>query len=177
MVTSALAPKPQPAPAPAASPVRRPVDGADLMRYFSHEFDHMMRDLGVRERWPFLAARGDAAWVPDLEVMEQDGALKVRVDLPGMKAEEVKVSVTDAGFTIEGERRQQKSRTENGYGRSERSYGRFCRSVPLPEGARTDTAKASFADGVLEITVAIAPPQPAAVRTLEITSAGGSTPA
>jgi len=164
MVTSALAPKPQPAPAPAASPVRRPVDGADLMRYFSHEFDHMMRDLGVRERWPFLAARGDAAWVPDL-------------DLPGMKAEEVKVSVTDAGFTIEGERRQQKSRTESGYVRSERSYGRFCRSVPLPEGARTDTAKASFADGVLEITVAIAPPQPAAVRTLEITSAGGSTPA
>ena len=40
----------------------------------------MVRDLGVRERWPFLAARGDAAWVPDLEVIERDGTLKVRLD-------------------------------------------------------------------------------------------------
>jgi len=177
MATSALAPKPQPAPVAAERPVRRPVDAAELMRYFSHEFDHMVRDLGVRERWPFLAARGDSAWTPDLEVIEQDGTLKVRLDLPGMKREEVKVAVTDAALTIEGERRQQDEKTENGYVRSERSYGRFFRSVALPEGARTDAAKATFADGVLEITMAIAPPQPAASRTPEVTSPGDRTPA
>ena len=137
----------------------------------------MVRDLGVRERWPFLAARGDAAWVPDLEVIERDGTLKVRLDLPGMKREDVKVAVTDTALTIEGERRQQEEKTENGYVRSEQWYGRFFRSVPLPEGARTDDAKATFADGVLEITMAVAPPQPAAGRTLEVTGPGDGTPA
>ena len=165
MATPTLATKPGPA---APGPVRRPVNAADLMRYFSHEFDHMVRDLGVRERWPFLAARGDAPWVPDLEVVEQDGALKIRLDLPGMKREEVQVAVTDTAVTIAGERRQQEEKTENGYVRSERSYGRFFRSVPLPEGARADSAKATFADGVLEVTMPVAAPQPAASRTLEI---------
>ena len=50
MPTPAFAPRPQSAPVARAAPVRRPVDAADLMRYFSHEFDHMVRDLGVRER-------------------------------------------------------------------------------------------------------------------------------
>jgi len=166
MVTPALAPKPQPGPAP--GPVRRPGNPADLMRYFSQEFDHMVRDLGVRERWPFLAARGEAPWVPDLEVLELDGTLKVRLDLPGMTRDQVKVNISDAALTIEGERRQREEKTENGYVRSERSYGRFFRSVPLPEGARTETAKATFADGVLEIAMALAAPQPAASRTLEV---------
>jgi HSP20 family protein len=138
------------------------------MRYFSQEFDHMVRDLGVRERFPFFAARGEAAWVPDLEVIEKDGSMKVRLDLPGMAREDVKVAVTEAALTIEGERRQQEEKTENGYIRSERSYGRFFRSVPLPEGARIDTAKATFANGVLEIAMQVATPQPAASRTLDI---------
>jgi HSP20 family protein len=175
MVTSTLAPKPQPA--PAVGPVRRPVDAADLMRYFSQEFDHMVRDLGVRERWPFFAARGEAAWVPDLEVIEQNGTLKVRLDLPGMKREEVKVAITETALTIEGERRQQEEKTESGYVRSERSYGRFFRSVPLPEGVRIDTAKATFADGVLEIAMLIAAPQPAASRTLDINIPDAGKPA
>ena len=168
MGTPALAPKPQPAPAP--GPVRRPGNPADLMRYFSQEFDHMVRDLGVRERWPFLAARGESAWVPDLEVLELDGTLKVRLDLPGMTRDQVKVNISEAALTIEGERRKQEEKSENGYVRSERSYGRFFRSVPLPEGARTETAKATFADGVLEIVMALAAPQPATNRTLEVGS-------
>ena len=175
MTTPALAPRPQPA--PAAGLGRRPVNAADLMRYFSQEFDHMVRDLGVRERWPFLAARGEAAWAPDLEVIEQDGSFKVRLDLPGMKREDVQVAITDAAVTITGERRQQEEKTENGYVRSERSYGRFFRSVALPEGARTESARATFADGVLEIAMALTPAQPAASRTLDITTPDAGKPA
>jgi HSP20 family protein len=157
--------------------MRRPTSAADLMRYFGHEFDQMVRDLGVRERWPFLAARGEAGWFPDLEVLELDGTLKVRLDLPGMKREDIKLAITEAALTIEGERRQQEEKTENGYVRSERSYGRFFRSVPLPEGARTETAKATFADGVLEIVMAVAAPQPAASRTLDIATPDAAKPA
>ena len=94
-----------------------------------------------------------------------------------MKREDVKVAVTDAALTIEGERRQQEEKTENGYVRSERSLGPVLPQCALPEGARTDDAKATFADGVLEITVAVAPPQPAASRTLEVTGPGDGTPA
>ena len=175
MATPALTPKPQPAPAP--GPMRRPTSAADVMRYFGQEFDHMVRDLGVRERWPFLAARSETGWLPDLEVLELDGTLKVRLDLPGMKREDIKLAITEAALTIEGERRQQEERTENGYVRSERSYGRFFRSVPLPEGARTDSAKATFADGVLEIVMAVAAPQPATSRTLEIARPDAAKPA
>ena len=137
----------------------------------------MVRDRGIRERLPFFAARGEAAWIPDLEVIEKDGSLKVRLDLPGMAREDVKVAVTEAALTIEGERRQQEEKTENGYVRSERSYGRFFRSVPLPEGARTETAKATFTNGVLEIAMLVAAPQPAASRTLDITVPDAVKPA
>jgi HSP20 family protein len=59
--------------------------------------------------------------------------------------------------TIQGERRGEKEEEREGYYRSERSYGSFCRVVPLPEGAMTEQAKANFRDGVLEITMP-APP-------------------
>jgi HSP20 family protein len=84
-----------------------------------------------------------------------------------MKREDVNVEITDNEITISGERRHEQETEREGIYRSERTYGSFSRTIPLPEGAMTDQAKAAFRDGVLEITVP-APPQATRGRRLEI---------
>jgi HSP20 family protein len=90
-----------------------------------------------------------ALWSPQIEMSERDGQLVVCADLPGLRKEDVKVELTDDALTIQGERQEQRE----GRGYSERTYGNFYRSVPLPEGVSTDGAQASFQDGVLEVRI------------------------
>lgn len=92
-------------------------------------------------------------WYPQIEVSERGGNLVVCADLPGMKKEDVHLEVRDDYLVLEGERRQENEQNEGGWYRSERSYGRFYRTVPLPEGASPDQVKANFRDGVLEVTI------------------------
>ncbi|MBI5278374.1 MAG: Hsp20/alpha crystallin family protein [Burkholderiales bacterium] len=110
-------------------------------------------------------------WTPQVEVFERDGKLHVHADLPGMKKEEVKVSIDDEQLVIEGERRsshESGNREQQGYYHSERSYGSFYRTVPLPEGIDSSTAEASFTDGVLKVQFAAPQPRQARSRKLEI---------
>lgn len=91
-----------------------------------------------------------AIWSPQVEVYERDGKLHVAADLPGLGKDDVRVEVLDNQLTIEGERQSEQRDEKRGW--SERSYGRFYRSVPLPEGINPDTASASFENGVLHVT-------------------------
>jgi HSP20 family protein len=109
------------------------------------------------------------AWAPDVEVFQRGEQLVVRADLPGLKKEDVKIDVTDDTITIQGERKRQHEEEQNGIYRSERSYGAFRRVVQLPEGAMADQAKASFRDGVVEITMPAPPEHVTRGRRLEIT--------
>ena len=88
--------------------------------------------------------------------------------IPNLWPDDVKVDVTEDAITIHGERRQEQESERGGVYRSERSYGSFYRQIPLPEGAMTDQAKASFKDGVLEITMPAPPDQVTRGRRLEI---------
>ena len=119
-----------------------------LMRRFTEDMDRMFGPAG-RE------ASQLSAWRPAIEVKEEKGKLLLKADLPGIKTEDVKVSVTDGILTVEGERRQDKEEKREGYYRSERSYGHFSRSIPLPEGAKTEQTAAQLTNGVLEIAVPI----------------------
>ena len=119
-------------------------------------------------KWPMLRPVGfPAEWSPEIEVFERDNQLVTKIDLPGMKKEEVKVEVTDGHLVISGERKSEnEERRENVY-RSERSYGSFYRAVPLPDGVKLEDVKASFAAGVLEVTVPLvakAEPKPRQVE-------------
>jgi HSP20 family protein len=112
----------------------------------------------------------DVAWVPPVEAFERDNRLTVRVELPGMKKEEIGVTFFDQGITIEGERRLENEEKKNEWHRTERTYGRFVRTVPLPEGVKATDIKATFEGGVLEIVVPL--PEAAAApvsRKVEIT--------
>jgi len=128
------------------------------MQRLADEMDQMFDNFGFGRHW---AAPGRESavtpWAPEVEVFQKDNELTVRVDLPGLKRDEVSVDITDNTLTIQGERKREHDEEREGFYRSERSYGSFSRVIHLPEGAMSDQAKASFRDGVLEIVLP-APP-------------------
>jgi hypothetical protein len=88
---------------------------------------------------------------------ERGDRLVVSVDLPGVRREDVQVDIADGAILVRGERRQALERSENGVLRSECSYGRFYRAVPLPEGADAGAARAAMRSGVLEVSLPMPP--------------------
>lgn len=139
------------------------------LQRMADEMDRMFEDFGFGRRWirPLWRATGAEMWAPEIDVFQKNNELTIRADVPGLKREDVSVEITDDEVRIQGERKHEREEEREGYYRSERGYGSFCRVIPLPEGAITDQAKASFKDGVLEITI---PAPPAAKgRRLEIT--------
>lgn len=152
-----------------------------FMRRFSEEMDRLFEDFGFGRGW--LAPRvergldqfgafGRGAWAPQVEVLERDEELIIRADLPGMKKEDVQVEIDENSLVIQGERRSEHEEDEEGYYRSERSYGSFYRRVPLPKGVNAEAASADFRDGVLEITVPLPEEVGEKRRRIEI---GGAT--
>jgi HSP20 family protein len=109
-------------------------------------------------------------WSPKVDVMQRGNELVVRADLPGVKPEDVCVEVTDDAIVMSGQRKEEHVEEGGNVYRVERTYGAFFREVPLPEGAIVDQAKASFKDGVLEVTVPAPSDQAARGRRLEINS-------
>lgn len=124
----------------------------ELMRRFSEEMDRMFESMSP---WRLPARAGTAVWSPPIDIYERDGNLVVSAELPGLSKEDVKVEATPEGLILEGERKQEREERRGGVYRSERSYGRFYRMIPLPEDADIDQAKAQFTNGVLEVTVPI----------------------
>ncbi len=118
-----------------------------LMRRMTEEMDRMLARsaAGTEEE--------RIAWVPLIEVTEQGGNFVVRAELPGVKPDEVKLECTNEGIVLQGERKFDQEVSEGGVHLTERRYGRFYRSIPLPDGAKGEQAKARFENGVLEITV------------------------
>jgi HSP20 family protein len=151
----------------AASPFR-------LFDRFADEMDRVFEDFGfgrTRSRQPwrgFGMLSGDEMWTPDVDIFHRNSELVIHADLPGLTKDDVKVDVTENEVTIEGERQRQHEDEREGLYRSERSYGRFSRVIRLPEGVIADQAKATFKDGVLEITMPAAPEQARRGRRLEI---------
>jgi len=131
------------------------------MRLFMKNMERLFEDFqGFRfpnffrtEFEPFRMEFEKVEWVPQIEVLQNNGQFMVRADLPGLTKEDVKVELMDNLLEISGERKEEKEEKGEGFYRSERSYGRFYRQIPLPEGAKTEEAAATFRDGVLEITV------------------------
>jgi HSP20 family protein len=88
---------------------------------------------------------------PAVDVFEKDGSIHVRAEVPGIDQKDINVEVSDDGLVISGEKKEEKEVKEEHYYRSERSYGKFTRRVPLPRTADTKNATAKFKDGILEI--------------------------
>lgn len=93
------------------------------------------------------------AWLPAVDVFEKDGNVVVKVDLPGVDKNNVRVLVTDEEVTVRGETRREEEVKDKNYYRSERAYGSFSRTVALPAAVEREKAKASFKNGVLEVVI------------------------
>lgn len=149
-----------------------------LMRRFRNDMDRLFEDFeGFRfprffgkDFAPFRMEFENVEWMPPVEMLQNNGQLVVRADLPGMTKDDVKVELTDDMLMISGERKQEKEENREGFYRSERSYGSFYRQIPLPEGVKTENANAVFHNGVLEITI-LAPKTESHTRKLEIKEA------
>jgi HSP20 family protein len=96
----------------------------------------------------------------------------VHAELPGLEPKDVKVDVENDALVIQGERRFEQEEKEGGVQRTERQYGLFYRSIPLPEGAKVDQAKAKFHNGVLEVTIPV-PEQQSNRRTIPVEGESG----
>jgi HSP20 family protein len=159
----------------------RPVVGAwaspfSLLRVFMDDLDRLVEGFGPVGNT--LAAGSPAStrsiqnWMPAVEAFERDGQFVIRVDVPGLEREQLAVEIDDDRVIIAGEREDQGEQRSSNYYRRERSFGRFTRVIPLPDGVSASEASATFANGVLEISMP-APQRPAS-RKLAIQS-GEST--
>jgi len=94
-----------------------------------------------------------ADWAPSVDISETDTAYLVKAEIPGVKKEDVKVSIQDGMLTIQGERKQEKEEKGKKFHRVERCYGSFMRSFRMPDDADEGKVKAEFKDGMLNITL------------------------
>jgi len=95
-----------------------------------------------------------ADWSPSIDISETDAAYLIKAEIPGVKKEDVKVTIQDGMLTIQGERKIEKEEKGKKFHRVERSYGSFVRSFRIPDNADENSVKAEFKDGMLNVTLA-----------------------
>jgi HSP20 family protein len=94
-----------------------------------------------------------STWTPAIDVYEDDNSFLIKLELPEVNKEDVKVNLHDNTLSITGERRIENEDRREGYHRVERSYGQFYRSFTLPPNVNTEAINAQFKDGVLRLTL------------------------
>jgi len=135
-------------------------DPADEIRTMQHDMDRLFsRFLGLGR-----AEEHAGLWMPSVENYVKDGKLIFKVELPGVDSKDLDVSIHDRELVIKGERKEEKGTKEENYTYREIAYGSFERRFVLPEGVKIDELKATFANGILEITV----PAPAIAKARKI---------
>ena len=110
--------------------------------------DRMWEDRLFRPPLPFAWSDGALA----VDMYETDESVVVKTEIPGVKAEEIDVSVTGDTLTVKAETKEEEEINRDNYLRRERRYGSYCRSVTLPGGLKTEEADADYTDGVLTLT-------------------------
>jgi HSP20 family protein len=130
-----------------------------VMRQMQNEMDHWFERMGLGRGWTSPSswmsrtAEHIGDWMPAVDAFQRGNEFVIRADVPGMTRNDLTVEVGDETVTIRGERKQEQSDEREGMYWSERSYGSFSRTIPLPPGTITDSAKANFHNGVLEVVM------------------------
>ncbi|MFO7761410.1 MAG: Hsp20/alpha crystallin family protein [Thermodesulfobacteriota bacterium] len=134
------------------TPSRRRSRGNLAPEPFSN-MENMMRRMW--EGFPFRELREDLdiTWSPRLDVSETDKTVEIEADLPGMKKEDIKVSMENNILTIQGERKEEEKKEDKQYHYVERTTGSFYRSFQVPAEIDEDKIEATFKDGVLHLSL------------------------
>ena len=125
---------------------------ANPLSAFRQEMDKLVENFfGGFDFHPF--GRRSVTFMPQVDVADTDKEIKVSVELPGLDDKDVEVSLTKETLTIKGEKREEKEEKGKDYYRSERSFGSFTRTIPLPFEIDAEKAAASFKKGVLTVNL------------------------
>lgn len=116
----------------------------NLNRFFGRAPSTSRSDVG-------MLAESD--WNPTVDISETETEYLIKADIPGVKKEDVKVTVQDGMVTIRGERKQEKEEKGKKFHRIERTYGNFMRSFRMPDDANESGVSAEFKDGMLNVTL------------------------
>ncbi|UCG91836.1 MAG: Hsp20/alpha crystallin family protein [candidate division WOR-3 bacterium] len=103
-------------------------------------------------------------WAPVIDIEEDNDSYYVRAEVPGIKKEEIKISVRGNALSLSGERKQESETKNKTFHRVERSYGRFKRTISLPSEIDAEKVKATYKDGILTVTL----PKPESTKPKEI---------
>ncbi len=122
----------------------------DIQSQMNRMFNEMLGNLG---QGPARQLEGVTEWAPAVDATTKDGNLVIRAELPGVKPEDVDISLHENVLTISGERKAEQEEQRGGYYIRERRYGSFSRSFSLPQGTDESKVRARFENGVLEVTV------------------------
>jgi len=131
---------------PTRESVMWPSDLFGIQREMNRMFDGFFR--GINDEETSLST-----WSPAVDVAEHDDVYVVKVELPGVNKDDVKVTIESNILTIRGEKKQEKEVKKENYHRVERSYGSFQRSFTLPSTVKSDKIDAAYKDGILTIAV------------------------
>lgn len=124
--------------------------GPDMNRFFGR---HFLRRMFADEDLPV----GTAEWMPAVDVEDKTDKVVVRADVPGVKPEDIQVTLENGVLTLSGERKSETEEKGKEFTRVERTYGKFFRSFTLPQGADPDKISATTKEGVLEVIVPKSP--------------------
>jgi HSP20 family protein len=122
-------------------------DSVSIQDEVSRLFEDFFDRRPARTEWT------DGVWSPSVDLSEDKDNVIVKAEMPGMKKDDVKISVQDNVLTLRGEKKQEKEEKGANYHRVERSHGSFCRSFQLPTPVKTDKIKATYKDGVLNVSL------------------------
>lgn len=121
---------------------------ASLFDQFNHELNRFFTHTR-----PATTGSETRDWAPAVDIREEDGCFLLIADIPGVKREDVKVTLENGVLTIKGERQTETEETREGFHRKERVHGTFMRQFTLPDTVNPDSISASVTDGVLEIGI------------------------
>ena len=125
----------------------------DPFQMFMRDPFQLMREIRFLQGAPWGGMGRDVAWNPAFEVCETDDAFLFKADIPGIRAEDLEITLTGNQLAICGKRDQEQERDEGRFHTYERSYGNFSRSFALPESADLDNIRSDLKDGVLTLAV------------------------
>ncbi len=130
---------------------------ADLIRWSPVDDLFDIQDNINKVFGNYLSARGGQAkvigWMPPVDITESENEFLIKADIPGMKKEDIKISLDDNTLTISGERKEEKEEKGKNFVKKEKAFGSFMRSFALPHSVDAKGIKASYKEGVLSVNV------------------------
>lgn len=128
----------------------------DPFRDVEDMFDRYVRSMNLPMRWRggadrFLPDTGE--WSPRVDIAETDNNYQITAEIPGIKREDIKISIEEGVLTLRGERKEEKEEKGRKFHRMERFYGTFSRSFALPQNVDENHVEANFHDGLLTLQI------------------------